>query len=79
MLNALKRIAVLSLLFLHRHPASAKWYERRDSVFIEFCVVDSKDVKVTFDKTKFAFRYVLITITRYNLAVSAKLFLKGLL
>ncbi|XP_061545510.1 prostaglandin E synthase 3-like [Phycodurus eques] len=39
-------------------PASAKWYDRRDSVFIEFCVVDSKDVKVTFDKTKCAFSCV---------------------
>uniref|UniRef100_A0A8C2ZES1 Prostaglandin E synthase 3 n=1 Tax=Cyclopterus lumpus TaxID=8103 RepID=A0A8C2ZES1_CYCLU len=27
----------------------------RDSVFIEFCVADSKDVKVIFDKTKFVF------------------------
>ncbi|XP_029361824.1 prostaglandin E synthase 3b [Echeneis naucrates] len=39
----------------HRHPATAKWYDRRDSVFIEFCVADSKDVKVNFDKTKCAF------------------------
>ncbi|XP_061909934.1 prostaglandin E synthase 3-like [Entelurus aequoreus] len=39
-------------------PASAKWYDRRDSVFIEFCVVDSKDVKVSFDKTKFIFSCV---------------------
>ncbi|CAL9703307.1 unnamed protein product [Knipowitschia caucasica] len=37
------------------HPATAKWYDRRDSVFIEFCVADSKDVKVNFDKTKFGF------------------------
>ncbi|XP_054639367.1 prostaglandin E synthase 3-like isoform X2 [Dunckerocampus dactyliophorus] len=40
------------------HPASAKWYDRRDSVFIEFCVVDSKDVNVSFDKTKFIFSCV---------------------
>lgn len=40
------------------HPATAKWYDRRDSVFIEFCVADSKDVKVHFDKTKFAFSCV---------------------
>ncbi|KAK2897413.1 hypothetical protein Q8A73_013793 [Channa argus] len=40
---------------LDMHPATAKWYDRRDSVFIEFCVADSKDVKVNFDKTKCAF------------------------
>ncbi|XP_020785342.1 prostaglandin E synthase 3-like [Boleophthalmus pectinirostris] len=40
------------------HPASAKWYDRRDSVFIEFCVADSKDVKVNFDKTKCGFSCV---------------------
>uniref|UniRef100_A0A3P8WZ16 Prostaglandin E synthase 3 n=1 Tax=Cynoglossus semilaevis TaxID=244447 RepID=A0A3P8WZ16_CYNSE len=37
------------------HPASAKWYDRRDSVYIEFLVKDSKDVKVSFDKTKCSF------------------------
>nr|ACQ58071.1 Prostaglandin E synthase 3 [Anoplopoma fimbria] len=36
-------------------PATAKWYDRRDSVFVEFCVEDSKDVKVNFDKSKFVF------------------------
>ncbi|XP_051914905.1 prostaglandin E synthase 3 [Hippocampus zosterae] len=36
-------------------PATAKWYDRRDSVFIEFCVEDSKDVHVRFDKTKLDF------------------------
>lgn len=36
-------------------PATAKWYDRRDSVFVEFCVEDSKDVQVSFDKTKFDF------------------------
>ncbi|XP_032375900.1 prostaglandin E synthase 3 [Etheostoma spectabile] len=36
-------------------PATAKWYDRRDSVFVEFCVEDSKDVKVHFDKSKFDF------------------------
>ncbi|KAM4563085.1 prostaglandin E synthase 3b [Odontesthes bonariensis] len=36
-------------------PATAKWYDRRDSVIIEFCVADSKDVKVNFDKKKFGF------------------------
>ena len=36
-------------------PASAKWYDRRDYVFIEFCVEDSKDVNVNFEKSKFTF------------------------
>lgn len=39
-------------------PASAKWYDRRDSVFIEFCVEDSKNVQVKFDKTKMDFSCV---------------------
>ncbi|XP_071379933.1 prostaglandin E synthase 3-like [Centroberyx affinis] len=38
--------------------ATAKWYDRRDSVFIEFCVEDSKDVKVNFDKSKIDFSCV---------------------
>ncbi|XP_023042384.1 prostaglandin E synthase 3-like [Piliocolobus tephrosceles] len=37
-------------------PASAKWYHRRDYVFIEFCVEDSKDVNVNFEKSKLTFR-----------------------
>ncbi|KAG6924538.1 prostaglandin E synthase 3, partial [Chelydra serpentina] len=37
-------------------PASAKWYDRRDYVFIEFCVEDSKDVNVNFEKSKLTFR-----------------------
>ncbi|KAJ7317801.1 hypothetical protein JRQ81_003963 [Phrynocephalus forsythii] len=36
-------------------PASAKWYDRRDYVFIEFCVEDSKDVNVNFEKNKLTF------------------------
>jgi len=36
-------------------PATAKWYDRRDCVFIEFCVEDSKDVQVKFDKSKIEF------------------------
>ncbi|KAG7477478.1 hypothetical protein MATL_G00070100 [Megalops atlanticus] len=35
-----------------RQPAIAKWYDRRDYVFIEFCVEDSKDVRVNFEKSK---------------------------
>uniref|UniRef100_A0A3B1IDX5 Prostaglandin E synthase 3 n=1 Tax=Astyanax mexicanus TaxID=7994 RepID=A0A3B1IDX5_ASTMX len=38
------------------HPATAKWYDRRDYVFIEFCVEDSKDVTVNFETAKFGFR-----------------------
>uniref|UniRef100_A0A3P9QFG0 Prostaglandin E synthase 3 n=1 Tax=Poecilia reticulata TaxID=8081 RepID=A0A3P9QFG0_POERE len=34
---------------------TAKWYDRRDFVFVEFCVEDSKDVHVQFDKSKFEF------------------------
>nr|XP_043893957.1 prostaglandin E synthase 3b isoform X1 [Solea senegalensis] len=37
------------------HPATVYWYDRRDSVFIEFCVADSKDVEVTFEKSKCVF------------------------
>ncbi|XP_046760888.1 prostaglandin E synthase 3 isoform X1 [Gallus gallus] len=40
---------------LSRQPASAKWYDRRDYVFIEFCVEDSKDVNVNFEKSKLTF------------------------
>ncbi|CAL8325138.1 unnamed protein product [Merluccius merluccius] len=46
---------VNAIMELTMHPATAKWYDRRDSVYIEFCVADSKDVKVNFDKTKFGF------------------------
>ncbi|XP_032377640.1 prostaglandin E synthase 3 [Etheostoma spectabile] len=40
------------------HPATAKWYDRRDAVFIEFCVADSKDLKINFDKAKCGFSCV---------------------
>lgn len=40
---------------LNRHPATAKWYDRRDCVFIEFCVADSKNVEVNFEKSKCGF------------------------
>ncbi|XP_072306127.1 prostaglandin E synthase 3 isoform X2 [Eucyclogobius newberryi] len=39
-------------------PAAAKWYDRRDAVFVEFCVEDSQDVKVKFDKSKLFFSCV---------------------
>ncbi|KAB5546171.1 hypothetical protein PHYPO_G00069030 [Pangasianodon hypophthalmus] len=39
-------------------PSTAKWYDRRDSVFIEFCVEDSKDIDVKFDKSKLNFSCV---------------------
>ncbi|XP_061113897.1 prostaglandin E synthase 3 isoform X1 [Conger conger] len=41
-----------------RQPATAKWYDRRDNVFIEFCVEDSKDVQVKFENSKFNFSCV---------------------
>lgn len=49
-------------VFLHRLPASAKWYDTRDFVFIEFCVADSRDVKVNFDQTKCIFRWVCLML-----------------
>ncbi|XDV46091.1 hypothetical protein PO909_014045 [Leuciscus waleckii] len=39
-------------------PATAKWYDRREAVFIEFCIEDSKDVQVKFNKTKLDFSCV---------------------
>uniref|UniRef100_A0A8D2B4H6 Prostaglandin E synthase 3 n=1 Tax=Sciurus vulgaris TaxID=55149 RepID=A0A8D2B4H6_SCIVU len=40
---------------LERGPASAKWYDTRDCVFIEFCVEVSKDVNVNFEISKLTF------------------------
>ncbi|XP_037628017.1 prostaglandin E synthase 3 [Sebastes umbrosus] len=39
-------------------PATAKWYDSRDYVFVEFFVEDSKDVRVHFDKTQLDFRCI---------------------
>ncbi|TNM86853.1 prostaglandin E synthase 3b [Takifugu rubripes] len=39
-------------------PATAKWYDTRDFVCIEFCVADSKDLKVNFGKKKCGFSCV---------------------
>ncbi|XP_054977749.1 prostaglandin E synthase 3-like [Sorex araneus] len=39
-------------------PAPAKWYDRRDFVFVEFCVEDSKDVNVLFESSKLIFSCV---------------------
>jgi len=39
-------------------PASAKWYDRREAVYIDFCVEDSKDVQVKFEASKFTFSCV---------------------
>lgn len=47
------------LPLFNRQPSTAKWYDRRDSVFIEFCVEDSKDVDVKLDKSKLNFRLVV--------------------
>lgn len=41
--------------------APAKWYDRRDSVYIEFCVEDSKDVQIIFDKSKINFSCISLT------------------
>ncbi|XP_040395495.1 prostaglandin E synthase 3 isoform X1 [Cygnus olor] len=46
---------LISAGFCSWQPASAKWYDRRDYVFIEFCVEDSKDVNVNFEKSKLTF------------------------
>ncbi|XP_005801415.1 prostaglandin E synthase 3-like [Xiphophorus maculatus] len=46
--------------------AIAKWYDRRDFVFVEFCVEDSKDVHVQFDKSKFEFSCVSRRDKYYN-------------
>uniref|UniRef100_A0A3B5LFS6 Prostaglandin E synthase 3 n=1 Tax=Xiphophorus couchianus TaxID=32473 RepID=A0A3B5LFS6_9TELE len=43
-----------------------KWYDRRDFVFVEFCVEDSKDVHVQFDKSKFEFSCVSRRDKYYN-------------
>ncbi len=56
MLDCVNAAYSLFRLFVIRQPAAAKWYDRRDSVFVEFCVEDSKDVQVHFDKSKFDFR-----------------------
>lgn len=42
-------------------PATAKWYDRRDLVCIEFYVADSKDVNVKFAKKKCDFSCVRST------------------
>lgn len=39
-------------------PAAAIWYDRPESVFVEFIVEDSKDVLVKFDRSKFDFSCV---------------------
>uniref|UniRef100_A0A4W2E888 Prostaglandin E synthase 3 n=1 Tax=Bos indicus x Bos taurus TaxID=30522 RepID=A0A4W2E888_BOBOX len=36
-------------------PASPKWYNQRNYVFIEFCVEDSQDVNVNFENSKLTF------------------------
>ncbi|XP_031421649.1 prostaglandin E synthase 3 isoform X2 [Clupea harengus] len=35
--------------------ASAKWYDRRDAVFVEFCVEDSKDLQLKFEPSQINF------------------------
>ncbi|XP_075708196.1 prostaglandin E synthase 3 isoform X1 [Rhinoderma darwinii] len=50
------RRGTISSSLVGGQAVSAKWYDRRDYVFIEFCVEDSKEVKVDFGKDKFTFR-----------------------
>lgn len=50
------------LLSLYRQPATTKWYDTRDFVYVEFCVADSKDVKVDFGKKKCGFRYAHFSV-----------------
>ncbi|KAG9340277.1 hypothetical protein JZ751_021724 [Albula glossodonta] len=58
----MRRFSFSSISFdspvFNRQPATAKWYDRRDYVFIEFCVEDSKDVQVKFEKSKLDFSCV---------------------
>ncbi|KAK0154287.1 Prostaglandin E synthase 3 [Merluccius polli] len=47
--------ADLTALANLKQPATAKWYDRRDSVFIEFCVEDSKEVQVKLEQSSLNF------------------------
>ncbi|XP_075914737.1 prostaglandin E synthase 3-like isoform X2 [Petromyzon marinus] len=40
------------------HAASAKWYDRKEYVFLDFCIEDSKDVAVKFESGKLLFSCV---------------------
>lgn len=42
------------MIFSAQH-AAARWYDRRDAVFVEFCVEDSENVQVNFDTSKLDF------------------------
>ncbi|KAM9351142.1 prostaglandin E synthase 3-like [Symphorus nematophorus] len=39
-------------------PAPAMWYDRRDTVFVEFFVAESRDVQVKLDKSRIDFSCV---------------------
>lgn len=43
-------------MLFNRQAASAKWYDRRDAVFVEFCVEDSKDLQLKFEPSQINFR-----------------------
>ncbi|KAG5282420.1 hypothetical protein AALO_G00055810 [Alosa alosa] len=43
---------------IEMQSASAKWYDRRDAVFVEFCVEDTKDLQVKFEPSKLIFSCV---------------------
>ncbi|KAG7323651.1 hypothetical protein KOW79_013353 [Hemibagrus wyckioides] len=53
-----KKFTILVKADPDMQPSTAKWYDRRDSVFIEFCVEDSKDVDVKYDKSTLKFSCV---------------------
>lgn len=36
-------------------PASVKWYDQRNRVFLEFCIEDSQDINIHFYKSKLKF------------------------
>ncbi|KAM3822921.1 putative protein PTGES3L isoform 1-T1 [Vipera latastei] len=45
-----------------RQPAKTLWYDRPRYVFLEFCVEDSRDVKVDLDDYKVIFRIPMISV-----------------
>ncbi|XP_020371118.1 putative protein PTGES3L isoform X1 [Rhincodon typus] len=40
---------------LFRQPAKTQWYDRKNYVFVEFCVEDSKNVDIKIEKFKLIF------------------------
>lgn len=48
-------------MILSAQHAAARWYDRREAVFVEFCVEDSQNVQINFDTSKLDFRSVPFT------------------